>query len=138
MADEPLFMAIRDSDPEFQQTIRDAQDSLAEFRLRSDHAGGYPCVKTRITAGEETAFIWLLVVKATRPGFVASVFEIPPEFKGIKVDDEVRVPNGEVMDWMLNQDGVLRGGFSLRYQRSRLPADKRAGFDKHIGVTEYA
>lgn len=141
MTDEPLFMALRDSDPAFQQTVRDAQASLAEFRrhLQSSQAAEwYPCVKTRLTAGKETAFVWLLVVGVTRSGFVASVFEIPPEFKGVQIGDAVRVSDDEVMDWMVNQNGVLHGGFSLRYQRSLLPREKHAWYDQHIGVSEYA
>jgi uncharacterized protein YegJ (DUF2314 family) len=140
VADEPMFMAIRESDPAFQQTVRDAQASLAEFRryLQSGQAAEwYPCVKTRLNAGEESAFVWLLVVRATPSGFVTSVFEIPPEFEGVRVDDQLHVSDEEVMDWMLNQDGVLRGGFSLRHQRSLLPPEKHAWYDQHIGVREY-
>jgi uncharacterized protein YegJ (DUF2314 family) len=140
MADEPMFMAIRDSDPAFQQTVRDAQASLAEFRrhLLSERAAGWsPCVKTRVTAGQESAFVWLLVVQATPSGFVASVFEIPPEFEGLRVGDRLHVSDDEVMDWMVNQDGVLRGGFSLRHQRSLLPPEKHAWYDQYIGVSEY-
>lgn len=70
-------------------------------------------------------------------GFWASIFEIPPEFTSYKVGDEVDVPETAVLDWMLNQDGVLHGGFSLRYQRSLLPEEKRAEFDRHIGVVRY-
>ena len=141
MADEPIFMAIRGSDPAFQQTVRDAQASLPEFRrvLMSKHAAHwYPCVKTRVTAGEESAFIWLSVVEVLPSSFVASVFEIPKEFEGISVGDEMQVADTDVMDWMINRDGELLGGFSLRYQRSKLPPDKRAEFDEHVGVSKYA
>jgi uncharacterized protein YegJ (DUF2314 family) len=139
--DEPLFMAIRDRDPEFRQTVVDAQASLPAFRrllLIADGAGWYPCVKTRLTAGDESAFVWLLVVRDTSTGFVASVFEIPPEFEGVRVGDELTVADAAVMDWMVNQSGTLQGGFSLRYQRSKLPPDRRASFDSHVGVSHYA
>ena len=139
--EEPLFMAIRDSDPEFRQTVLNAQASLHEFRsllLSPGSAEWYPCVKTRLTAGEESAFVWLLVVCDTATGFVASVFEIPPEFEGIRVGDEVTVADVAVMDWMVNKFGTLRGGFSLRYQRSKLPPERRAWFDQHVGVSHYA
>ncbi len=60
MTDEPLFMATRDSDPEFRQTVLNAQRSLNAFRrlLSSPGAGDwFPCIKTRLTAGEEVAFV---------------------------------------------------------------------------------
>lgn len=90
MAEEPLFMAIPASDPELRQTVAEAQRSLHTFRqlLRSkDSAKWYPSVKTRLTVGKETAVIWLLVVDDTSAGFVATVFEIPPEFKGVMEDE---------------------------------------------------
>lgn len=141
MADEPIFMAIRGSDPAFQQTVRDAQASLPDFRrlLRSEHAGQwYSCIKTRVSAGEERAFIWLSVVGVLPSGFVAGVFEIPKEFDGIRVGDEIQVAEKDVMDWMVIGDGELHGGFSLRYQRSKLPPEERGGFDEHMGVSKYA
>ena len=139
--DEPQFMAIADSDQEFWQTVKDAQASLPDFRNLLRAVGSeewLPSIKTRLTSGEETAFIWLLVLDSTAAGFKASVFEIPPEFEGIEVGDEISVRDTEVMDWMVNQNGVLRGGFSLRFQRSKLPPERVAWFDEHIGVLEYA
>jgi uncharacterized protein YegJ (DUF2314 family) len=140
MPDEPLFMAVAGRDPEFRQTILDAQASLAEFRrllAEQNSAEWYPSVKSRLTAGEETAFVWLMVDLDAGDGFIASVFEIPREFEGIEVGDRFRVQDAEVMDWMINQSGVLRGGYSLRYQRSKLPPERWAAFDEHVGVTEY-
>lgn len=101
MAEEPLFMAIRDSEPEFRQTVQCAQASLHDFRrllCLPGSAEWCPCIKTRLTAGEATAFVWLLVVCDTSSGFVATVFEIPPEFKGIQVGDQMNVSDAEVMD----------------------------------------
>jgi uncharacterized protein YegJ (DUF2314 family) len=141
MADEPIFMAIRNSDPAFQQTVRDAHASLPEFRrllkLRKA-ADWYPSIKTRVTAGEDSAFLWLSVDQVLATGFVASVFEIPKQFEGIEVGDEIQVADSDVMDWMINRNGELHGGFSLRYQRAKLPPEDRDDFDQHIGVSRYA
>ncbi len=141
MSDEPLFMAIAKRDPAFQQTVRDAQASLPEFRrlLKSEGAADwYPCVKTRITVGEESAFIWLSVVQALPSGFIASVFEIPAAFSGVQVGDRINVSDDDLVDWMINKHGELHGGFSLQYQRSKLPPEERGEFDRYIGVSKYA
>src|SRR5262245_5538343 len=101
MADQPLFMAVPNRAPAFEQTVRDAQASLPEFRrlLQSEQAAEwYPCVKTRIRAGEDSANIWLSVVHVLPKGFVASVFEIPKEFEGMAVGDELQVPDEDIMD----------------------------------------
>ena len=61
---------------------------------------------------------------------------MPPEFEGVRVGDQLHVFDDGVMGWMVNQDGVLRGGFSL-HQRSLLPAEKHASYAQYIGVSEY-
>jgi hypothetical protein len=44
----------------------------------------------------------------------------------------------ELMDWMVNENGRLTGGFSLRYKRARMSDAEKLDFDQYIGVTEYA
>ena len=140
MADEPQFMAIPETDPEYQRTILDAQETLPQFRalLRlPGEANALVCVKTRLTAGEASALVWLMVIKPTAGGFATSVFEIPREFEGIEIGDRIEVASEDVTDWMYNMDGLLHGGYSLRYQRAHLPPEKWGWFDEHIGVTQY-
>ena len=142
MNDEPWFMVLRESDPEYQGTIVEARRSLPVFRALiaqlSGPAAHAPCVKTRIVDGEESAPMWLAGAKLNGSGFTAYVFEMPAEFKMYKSGDRVDVVEADVLDWMLNQDGVLFGGFSLRYQRSKLPSERRVWFDEYVGVNKYA
>lgn len=140
MTNSPLFMAIPRDDPEFQQTVVDAQQTLPVFRqlLRSEGAAEwYTCIKTRLVASEDKAFIWLQVMSDFSTGFVARAFELPPEFESFR-GKEITVSNRDVVDWMVIQTDVLRGGYSLRYQRAKLPADQRNSFDQRIGVKTYA
>ncbi len=140
MADEARSREIREHDPEGRRTVRDAQETLPEFRalLRlPGEANALVCVRTRLTVGTVSALVWLLVIKATREGFVASVFEVPPELNGLMIGDRFDVASGEVADWMYNMDGILHGGFSLREQRARLSVEEQAWFDERIGVTQY-
>ena len=140
MADEPQFMLFRDDNAEFQQTVLDAQRTLADFRRHVLAFGptASACVKTLITDDDERAYIWLLVAQLEGDDFIGSVFEIPPEFVHFGVGDYIRVPAADVMDWMLNDRGTLHGGYSLRLQRSKLPPEKHDWYDRHIGVTHYA
>ncbi len=42
------------------------------------------------------------------------------------------------MDWyLLTESGDLSGGYSLRYQCSLMPDDKKAEYDNHVGVKSY-
>jgi uncharacterized protein YegJ (DUF2314 family) len=62
---------------------------------------------------------------------------VTPEQLG-PLGDELEMPEESLLDWMVNDNGVLHGGFSIRYYRSTLPEDERDEYDNYIGVTEYA
>lgn len=137
----PKFNQIRNSDPEYRQTIQDAQNSLEEFRSMLP-ANGHPrfdaLVKTKIIDGDSSALMWLSKTRVHGPNFIAAFFEVPATFKDHAVGDTLEITSDSLLDWMINDDGVLHGGFSIRYQRSRLPENERPAYDAHIGVTEYA
>ena len=82
--------------------------------------------------------MWLRNPRCSGTGFVAGLFELPPQFSGVDVGDERAVAPDAVTDWMVNVDGVSHGGFSIRYQRERLPQNERPAYDEHLGVTRYA
>jgi uncharacterized protein YegJ (DUF2314 family) len=137
----PRINFIRASDPAYQQTIRDAHATLARFRAMLP-ADGLPrpeaMVKTEIRQGENKAFMWLSNTRRSAAGFIAAFFEISPEFTNFRVGDEFEIPEATLLDWMVNDSGVLHGGFSIRYYRSTLPDDEREKYDDYIGVTKYA
>jgi uncharacterized protein YegJ (DUF2314 family) len=137
----PKTNLIRSSDPAYQQTIRDAHATLAEFRSLLP-ADGSPradaMVKTRISQGDESAFMWLSHTRISGRGFIAEFFEISEAFTNYQVGDELEIPEAALLDWMVNDRGTLHGGFSIRYYRSTLPPEERDDYDSYIGVTVYA
>ncbi|WP_435003835.1 DUF2314 domain-containing protein [Xanthomonas arboricola] len=127
---------------ELADAARAANGSLSHFRRLL--ADGTPTdvpsmVKTRISdPASGVMWLWLTVESATPSGFNASVFEAPPEFADLSPGTRKFVPESEVADWALVSSGVMQGGYSLRIQRSRLPAAEREPFDRYIGVSSYA
>lgn len=137
----PRINQIRSADPEYQQTIQDAHDTINQFRamLPSDGSSRFDAlVKTEISEGGNKAFMWLSNTRMAGTGFVAELFEISDAFKTYNVGDELEIAEDSLLDWMVNDNGLLHGGFSIRYYRSTLPADERADYDRYIGVNNYA
>lgn len=132
---------MRSSDPTYQQTIREAQATLAQFRSMLP-ADGSPrrnaMVKMEIRQGNNKAFMWLLNTRLSGTKFIAEFFEVFEGFTKYHVGDEVELSAESLLDWMVNDNGVLYGGFSLRYHRSTLPMEERDEYDNYIGVTKYA
>jgi uncharacterized protein YegJ (DUF2314 family) len=137
----PKTNLIRSSDPVYQQTIRDAQATLEQFRamLPADGSSSWEAmIKTEIRQGDNKAFMWLANTRISGDNFIAEFFEISEMFTNYHAGDEKEVPAELLLDWMVNDRGVLHGGFSIRYYRSTLPEDEREEYDNYIGVTEYA
>jgi uncharacterized protein YegJ (DUF2314 family) len=137
----PKFNRIRSADSEYQQTIQEAQTRLDEFR-RLLPADGSPywdaMVKIKVSQDDNSAFMWLSNARIRGTGFVASFFEVPAQLNVYQVGDELEIAEAGVLDWSYNDNGLLHGGFSLRYQRARLPEEERASYDNYIGVRKYA
>ncbi|MFO1066667.1 MAG: DUF2314 domain-containing protein [Pirellulales bacterium] len=137
----PRFDHVRSSDPAYQQTIRDAQKSIEQFRalLPSDGtARPDALIKTKLVDGDSSAFMWLNYTATDGDNFTAELFEVPDSLPSYTIGDRLVVSLTEVMDWMINENGRLTGGFSLRYNRARMSDSEKRDFDRHIGVTEYA
>ena len=137
----PRFNQVQSSEAEYQQTIADARASLDRFReliAECKKTGAMPMVKTRLVDGENSAFMWLCNAKAKGNGFAGTLFEVPSGFTNHKVGDVIAVPADTVLDWMVNENGLLYGGFSIRLFRQRKPEAERAEYDNYIGVTAYA
>lgn len=131
---------ISNDDQEFQKTIASAQETLGAFRSMIGEPGAerFPLVKVRLSEPGYHANIWLLVVATDEDGFVGRIFELPGDFTQYAKDMELTVPDNEVQDWMINDDGTLYGGYSLRYSRASMDEAERIAFDRHLGVSVYA
>lgn len=66
-----------------------------------------------------------------------SVFEAPEGFGGLRAGQSFVLGRDDVEDWMINDDGKLYGGFSIRLQRDLIPVEERESFDRYTGIHEY-
>jgi uncharacterized protein YegJ (DUF2314 family) len=136
----PRFYQVQSRDPDYQQTILDAQGSIEQFlaMLPTDGtARPDALIKTKLVNGANSAFMWLNNTATEGDHFTAELFEVPDTLPNYKVGGRYVVTREELMDWMVNENGRLTGGFSLRYNRARMSDAEKLDFDRHIGVTEY-
>src|SRR5688500_7480086 len=85
-------------------------------------------------------YLWLCsVVYHPEDNLLSGVFfEVPAGFeKWHPVGQRLGFEAEDVFDWMVNDSGRLRGGYTLRVTRSRLPESERAAYDAYIGVETY-
>jgi uncharacterized protein YegJ (DUF2314 family) len=88
--------------------------------------------------GEDRYFYsWVSFVTCDGDAFFGTLVQPPSEIKWLEAGQSIRFKGDELWDWMVNQDGHLFGGFSLRVMREALPEERRAAFDQYVGVKSY-
>jgi len=158
--EEPLFVAMRDDNAALVDAVKKAKETLPYFRkafskpqyrracflakalfVDTGQAGkGAVVWKTHFAddySRRPTAHIWLRVNDVLEDLLFCSTFEAPESFGGLRAGQSFVLSPDHTEDWMINQNGRLYGGLSLRLQRSTIPSSDRDSFDRYAGITEY-
>ena len=134
----PEVRMVREADPGMQTAFKAAFTSRDDFRALIPKFDPYlAMIKTNLDDGNNRCFTWLCNAKPIDNSFRAEMFEVPHLVPGFQVGQLFDVDSSDVVDWMINDNGSLHGGFTLRYHRSTLPSEQHEGFDLHIGVSKY-
>lgn len=93
------------------------------------------------TGEEQFLYIWLnSVYYHVDEKLLSGVFfEVPQELqKWHKVGDRLGFDPVDVFDWMINDEGHVMGGFTVRLARKNQPNEEaRKKFDEYCGITSY-
>ncbi|HNY31523.1 MAG TPA: DUF2314 domain-containing protein [Fibrobacteria bacterium] len=137
----PRFVQFNKQDAEYLETVRRAKETLSDFRrkLPQDGSGLFGAMlKIELTEKDNSAFIWLINTSIHGDGFVAEMCEVPKFFQNFSIGQSFNIHPDEIVDWMINDDGTIYGGFSLRYHRSKLSDEEKIEFDENLGANKYA
>jgi uncharacterized protein YegJ (DUF2314 family) len=139
--DEPLFANLDSDELNYTETVKKAKSEISLFQqeLIVKPETSTACVKILIPDNQEKgAFIWLVNPTFELDTCVAEIFEIPNEFEDFRVGDKLKFHKEDIQDWyILDKDGRMKGGYSLRYMRLKLSEKEQIEFDKYIGVKVY-
>jgi len=86
----------------------------------------------------QSAFLWARLEKAEGTTLTVRLFEMPPEFASYRAGQDITVNAADVFDWSTIKSGTLIGGFSMRFQRSKVPPDKQRWYDLYSGTLSFA
>lgn len=137
-------MAMNDEEKALTLSVERARDSLGSFRSafkNPQYSSAMFLAKTKFEDQNDPgsyAHLWLLVKDVLDDVVFCSVCESPEGFGGVEEGQTYVLTDDKVEDWMINDDGRLFGGFSIRLQRSLLPEEERDEFDKYIGINNYS
>jgi uncharacterized protein YegJ (DUF2314 family) len=156
---EPLFATLSDDDEALIRSVAKARETLPHFKAafskpefkaasfmikapfldRSD-AGEKALVRTADVAAAyptlPVAHLWLSLSSVLEDLLFCSVFEAPRQLR-LKSGDSFVIKEQFIEDWMINDQGEVYGGFSLRVIRNALAERDKDAFDAHTGIRAF-
>ena len=147
---EPLFVAIPSEEKEFQDAYARALETIPVFQsLLTEPGARIFSVKLRFRdpqlsdeLGEDRfMFLWLTSVyyHEAENVFSAEFFEVPDALQEWHhVGQRLAFEAEDIFDWMVNDDGYVHGGFTLRVVKKHLSEADRAAHDEFLGVETWA
>ena len=147
---EPIFVAVPRREQDLLDAYAKASETMSEFKNHVTTPGAHICsAKLRFRdpklsddLGEDRyAFIWLTSTQYHEDDglYSAEFFEVPKEFQEWhQVGQRLTFESEDVFDWMVNYDGYVHGGFTLRAVKKHLSDADKASHDEYIGVREWA
>ena len=140
--DEPVFMAMGQNNPKLAIALEQAGETLPDF-IDAFCAGRHsesPFVVKACFLGEDEedrVHIWVLLNQLHEGDLVCSPIQIPEGFSGLQEDQLFILRQEQVEDWMINVDGLIYGGYSLRLAREMTSDAEKPEFDEHIGLRDF-
>ena len=131
------------------EAFQRASESIKRFQeLVVTNSPGIKYAKLRFRDPEESErlgkdqflFLWLTDIHFHKQEniFSGTFFEVPVEFqKWHQVGKRLGFELTDVFDWMVNNNGLVIGGFTLRVTRESLPSHERTQYDNYIGIKTY-
>jgi uncharacterized protein YegJ (DUF2314 family) len=132
----PEVERIAIDDPLTAKGIVEARKTASEF-LRAYRARGpsQRDFRFKMLAAEKGLVeqYWVTLESAADDSFTGIVANHPGDITGVKYSERVTVPASEISDWMYVENGVLKGGYSVRLMRDRLQPEERPAFERELG-----
>lgn len=147
--DEPGFVTTASGDAELRAAHARTARTMDEFRSHVLRPGDHVCAaklsfrdpaESERTGRDALLYLWLtsVTLDASSGRYVGVFFEVPAELREWHwPGQELEFEAEDVFDWMVNDDGLVHGGFTLRVHRSRLPESQRDDYDRRIGARQW-
>lgn len=132
-AGEGGAMLVLESDPEMAAAIEQARASLDEaIAAVPNRDEGHLDVLVKAgfaTPDDGTEYLWLVVEGYDDGVFHTWVGNVPAYTDEVAYDDEIDITAEQISDWMVVEDGVMRGGYTTRLIVARMTDEERAAFE---------
>jgi len=128
-------IAVTKNDPRMNAAIKKSRETVQTFitALQSPKTGQSSFeVKMAFTDGIGTEHMWLWPVTFDGKCFQGTVDNDAFSVTNVKKGQNASVEPSDISDWMFIENGMLKGGYTVRILRDPMSAQERAEYDKSV------
>ena len=119
-------------DLEFESAVKQAHDSLEMFIAHFMSPGpGQSFVALKVHVTYEDGFsedVWFDTLKYKEGEFYGMISDASPHGRTLRPGKFVLLPEKDIIDWMVVEDGKMIGGYTIRLAYQRMSADEKQRF----------
>ena len=136
--EKPGYRTIEETDPAMKAAISGARRTVSRFIDKISHpkpSYTYFAIKSAFRENRNVEHLWISFVRYDGKMFIGNIASTPHEIRSLVFGTEVHVSPDSISDWMVVDNGVLEGGYTLRLLRARMTPPERRQFDQDGGFT---
>ncbi|MDK7374562.1 MULTISPECIES: DUF2314 domain-containing protein [Weeksella] len=116
-----------------------ANSSFADFRKafaeQKEGTSNFFVKEKYVNDANREEHLWIRDITAKGDTLYGVVDSKPRVTNKVKHNDMIVIDPARISDWMYYDNGKLVGGFSLRYERSKLSVEEQKEFDEKYNVS---
>jgi uncharacterized protein YegJ (DUF2314 family) len=128
---------VEKNDAEMAAAMRKARESLPEFlklaRAPRPTMRGF-AVKVAVSEADHTEFFWITPFEQRNNQFTGQINNTPQLVKKVKLGQTIAFREDEIVDWLYQDGGAMRGNFTACILLKREPRDEAEKFMKQFGL----
>lgn len=134
---KPDVVGVATEDAAMNAAMQAARESFDTFlsELASPEPTAHYSVKLRFEDGPEVEHIWVNDLQLEGDSLTGVVNNEPVKVSTVRFGDRVSVKRERLSDWLIIDQGVYRGGFTIRVFRDQMSPDEKEALDQQIGAT---
>ncbi|WP_350293069.1 DUF2314 domain-containing protein [uncultured Croceitalea sp.] len=134
---EPDVFSVSESNNDMNEAMKMARSNLhlfIEALERDNPKHEYFAVKQKFSALENDEHIWVGNIIIENEELSGVVNNVPVYTTKVKLGDTIKINKERISDWMYFDDGVVRGGYTIRVIRESLSDKEKEAFDYENGL----
>jgi uncharacterized protein YegJ (DUF2314 family) len=117
------------------QKAKDGWDHFLSVLKRKDFDEGNASVKLGYPTNDgNSEHIWANDLHWIGNDLYAVINNFPENIPDMRMGDTVLVTKNKLSDWLYAENGVLRGGYTIRVIRKQMTPEERKSFDEEFGL----